>query len=937
MAGRGGRGAMLEAFFAQQRPGIEGNKSQSEAAAVAVVAGPPPAVTMSHGSGRASLLTILRNQSRVPGSVPPLQDVEEEPPLRNFSRGAALLNLKRNTSSPTTKSPASESSCVAPPGVVGPPTAKMAQMSFQESSGTSGKQPATSCPSAGPPGVPPRAAGSQNAQMSFQERPPVQKSGSSGKQIPATANYIRLHVEPGKGVYEYEVRFEPEVVSRGMQNKLLNEHILELGEAKTFDGVTLYLPIKLREEVTRYTSLHPVDRTPVSINITFKRKKRLGECIHLYNVLFRRIMFALDLARIGRQHFSPINAFPIPQYKLEVWPGYVTAVDEYEGGVQLCCDASHRVLRTQTVHELMEEIVYRKPSNYRDLVQKTIIGVTVLTRYNNRVYRIDDIDWNQSPSSTFSTHIGETISFKDYYKKHYDIDIQDLEQPLLLNRMKVRIRGHQNELEQLVCLVPELCFLTGLTDDMKNDFHVMKEIAMYTRITPNQRQVALKKFMKNIQENERAQTLLTGWGLKVDSGTVDLMARVLDPEEIIFGDNVSHRGTQQADWGAAATRNNVLSAVDLMGWMIVHCPRDTRCANEFAGMMWKIGPQMGIQVSKARIVSLRDDRTDSYLRMLRENINQSLQLVVIIFPSARDDRYSAVKKLCCSEMPIASQVINSRTLSKPDRLRSVVQKIALQINCKLGGTLWAVKIPLENCMVCGIDSYHDATKRGASVAAFVSSLNQTLTRWYSKVCFQGPGQELVDGLKTCLISALKYYYDVNHRFPDRIVVYRDGVGDGQLRISADYEVPQFESCFQHISPDYHPKLSVVICQKRINTRIFSALNAGRGDRGLENPPPGTIVDHTITRRNWYDFFLVSQHVRQGTVTPTHYVVIYDSANMKTDHMQRLTYKLCHLYYNWPGTIRVPAPCQYAHKLAQLVGQNIHRAPDERLSDRLYFL
>ena len=24
---------------------------------------------------------------------------------------------------------------------------------------------------------------------------------------------------------------------------------------------------------------------------------------------------------------------------------------------------------------------------------------------------------------------------------------------------------------------------------------------------------------------------------------------------------------------------------------------------------------------------------------------------------------------------------------------------------------------------------------------------------------------------------------------------------------------------------------------------------------------------------------------------------------------RLTYKLTHMYYNWPGTIRVPAPCQ----------------------------
>lgn len=49
----------------------------------------------------------------------------------------------------------------------------------------------------------------------------------------------------------------------------------------------------------------------------------------------------------------------------------------------------------------------------------------------------------------------------------------------------------------------------------------------------------------------------------------------------------------------------------------------------------------------------------------------------------------------------------------------------------------------------------------------------------------------------------------------------------------------------------------------------------------------------------YDFFIVSQSVRQGTVTPTHYNIIYDTSGLKPDHMQRLTYKLCHLYYNWP--------------------------------------
>ena len=49
----------------------------------------------------------------------------------------------------------------------------------------------------------------------------------------------------------------------------------------------------------------------------------------------------------------------------------------------------------------------------------------------------------------------------------------------------------------------------------------------------------------------------------------------------------------------------------------------------------------------------------------------------------------------------------------------------------------------------------------------------------------------------------------------------------------------------------------------------------------------------------YDFFLVSQSVNQGTVSPTHFNVVVDGGGLKPDHMQRLTYKLCHLYYNWP--------------------------------------
>jgi hypothetical protein len=62
-------------------------------------------------------------------------------------------------------------------------------------------------------------------------------------------------------------------------------------------------------------------------------------------------------------------------------------------------------------------------------------------------------------------------------------------------------------------------------------------------------------------ENKQSQDLLAGWGLKMDSSTVDLMARVFHPETVIFGNNVHHKGTPQADWGGAVTRNKVLTAV----------------------------------------------------------------------------------------------------------------------------------------------------------------------------------------------------------------------------------------------------------------------------------------------------------------------------------------------------------------------------------------
>uniref|UniRef100_A0A672JII2 Piwi domain-containing protein n=1 Tax=Salarias fasciatus TaxID=181472 RepID=A0A672JII2_SALFA len=280
----------------------------------------------------------------------------------------------------------------------------------------------------------------------------------------------------------------------------------------------------------------------------------------------------------------------------------------------------------------------------------------------------------------------------------------------------------------------------------------------------------------------------------------------------------------------------------------------------------------------------------------------------------------------------SNQCVVSRTISRPQALMTVATKLALQMICKMGGELWAVEVPIKQIMIVGIDCYHDNTSGGRSIGALVASLNQGMTRWFSRTVLQRKGQELMDGLKMALCAALKHYLKVNKQLPARIFVFRDGVGDGQLHSVVNYEITQIIDSIKSIGPDYEPRLSVIVVKKRINCRFFAYL-----DGKVTNPPPGTVVDTEVTRREWYDFYIVSQATRLGSVSPTHYNVVYDTNGLKPDYMQRLTYKLCHMYYNWQGIIRVPAPCQYAHKLAFLVGQSIHREPNVKLDDYLFYL
>uniref|UniRef100_A0A8B9PIZ5 PIWL1 protein n=1 Tax=Apteryx owenii TaxID=8824 RepID=A0A8B9PIZ5_APTOW len=745
------------------------------------------------------------------------------------------------------------------------------------------------------------------------------KTGSSGIMIRLSTNYFRLTSRPQWALYQYHVDYNPQMEARRLRSALLFQHEELIGRTHAFDGAVLFLPKKLGNKVTEvFSRTRNGEDVKITITLTNELPPTSPTCLQFYNIIFRRLLKIMNLQQIGRNYYNPSDPISIPNHRLMVWPGFTTSILQYEKSIMLCTDVSHKVLRSETVLDFMYNLYNQvEEQRFRDVCTKELIGLIVLTKYNNKTYRVDDIDWDANPKCTFTKADGSEISYLDYYKMQYNQEITDLNQPLLVSQPRRR-RG--SIMPGPAVLIPELCYLTGLTEKMRNDFNMMKDLSVHTRLTPEQRQREVGRLIDYLQKDDSVQRELRDWGLSFDSNLLSFTGRVVQAEKIHQAGRVFDYNPHFADWSKETRGAPLINAKPLDNWLLIYTRRNYDVANALLQNLFKVTPSMGIRMNKAIIISV------SMLRLLNEEI------VVCLLSSSRKDKYDAIKKYLCTDCPIPSQCVIARTLNKPQSIMSIATKIALQMNCKMGGELWSVEIPLKQLMVVGIDCYHDTVSGKRSIAGFVASLNQAMTRWFSRCVLQDHGQELVDGLKACLQTALRDWFKWNKYLPSRVMVYRDGVGDGQLNTLVNYEVPQLLDCLKSVGKDYNPRLSVIVVKKRVNTRFF-AQSGGRP----QNPPPGTVVDVEVTRPEWYDFFIVSQAVKSGSVAPTHYNVVYDSSGLKPDHVQRLTYKLCHMYYNWSGVIRVPAPCQYAHKLAFLVGQSIHREPNLSLSDRLYYL
>lgn len=320
----------------------------------------------------------------------------------------------------------------------------------------------------------------------------------------------------------------------------------------------------------------------------------------------------------------------------------------------LCLDVSHRLLCTETVLDILRHAYVSDKNSFQQKALEALLGAVVLTRYNNRTYRIDEILFDQSPKSTFQMN-GKDVSYLEYYKSHYNIDLFDKDQPLLLSREERRVSGKAEKETIAFCLMPEICFLTGITDTIRSDQKVMRDIATITRVTPNQRVDAMKTFCANLNKCKEAKDVLSNWGLSLEANPLKVTGRHLEDEKIIFGSGKTITA-EKGDFNKYCCNNQLFKVIDLNNWLVIYTKRDTKCAQQFIEMMQRNAAPMGLKVNAPSVEVLNDDKNEQYVQLLRKCINSSLQIIVILCPTSRDDRYAAIKKVCCGELPIPTQV-----------------------------------------------------------------------------------------------------------------------------------------------------------------------------------------------------------------------------------------------------------------------------------------
>jgi len=214
-----------------------------------------------------------------------------------------------------------------------------------------------------------------------------------------------------------------------------------------------------------------------------------------------------------------------------------------------------------------------------------------------------------------------------------------------------------------------------------------------------------------------------------------------------------------------------------------------------------------------------------------------------------------------------------------------------------------------------------------SADILVAGIDECLTQWPGSIRTQTGRMEMVEELMDMVLERLSLWQRLHqNRLPSKIILYRDGVSEGQYDQVLNKELPGFNNAFEkkYGARDKWPKMAIIVVGKRHHTRFYPTKEADSdlrvdprsGQKKGGNPLPGTVVDRHISGRIYHEFWLQAHQGLQGTARPAHYVVLKDDLGFEADEMETFTHHLCYLFNRATKAVSICPPAYYADLLCE---------------------
>lgn len=399
-------------------------------------------------------------------------------------------------------------------------------------------------------------------------------------------------------------------------------------------------------------------------------KKEDVDMLIFFKIFLNRLMEKGGLLQVGfGKHFDPSRSQDLKE--AQVWPGYKTSLSTFQSGVLFNVNPTNKFIMERTAYDVIKGT--RTGGNTKDNIAKELHGRGVMTTYNRRVYRVEEVSYEHSPKDTFllkENKMTREVSYVDYYKEKYNVEIKDADQPLLV---------HVNERTmQKIFLIPETCMLTGITDELKaKNSREMRDILFANAEVKYKR---IETYFEHLLNHEKCKQMMELWKVTICNKPITIDAVQLHPGNLLISEGMKIDLTRTPDFDREV--KNLMDMPKVGKWAIFYPKRFAKEAEALLRDLQNCIKDFKYPCSPPRRVEIKDDNIETWKKSIDETLKDhpdtSVAVFVIQGKKGASPVYHELKKKLVTEVPIPSQMILAETLSRGKGIRSIANKLFIQ-------------------------------------------------------------------------------------------------------------------------------------------------------------------------------------------------------------------------------------------------------------------